>query len=83
MADGPTVTRHAFLTQAHNAWSMWNRDGATTLTNPGTTHRTLESLSYVLDQMVSAGWKITNMFVDAGGTPTMIAFTREEPAGQE
>ena len=79
-----TVIKHAFLTPTHNAWSMWTADGATTLTNPGTTHRTLESLSFVLDQMAMAGWKMTYMFVGpAADAPTLISFTREEPAVEE
>jgi len=68
--------KHAFLSPGHNCWSVWTWEGTSTITNPGISHRVLESLSYALDKMVSEGWQIQNICVEQG-TPTLVILRKE------
>lgn len=77
MTTTTTITRHAFLTPGHNCWNIWSCEGTTTITNPGTSHRVLESLSYAVDSMIQNGWKVENIFVEQG-TPTLVFFSRRD-----
>lgn len=77
MSTVTTVTRHAFLTPGHNCWSMWTSEGTQTYTNPGASHRVLESLAFVVDTMVEQGWEVAQIFVDAG-TPSLVLLRRQE-----
>ena len=83
MTTVTTVKKHAFLTPAHNAWYQWTCEGQASITNPGTSHRVLESLSYAIDLMVNDGWRIEQIFVDAGGTPNLLFLSRDEPVSGE
>jgi hypothetical protein len=74
------ITRHAFLTPGHNCWSLWTANGSKTLTNEGSTHRVMESLVCAIDQMCNDGWRVQDIFVDAG-TPTVVMLVREETEG--
>jgi len=68
--------RHAFLSPAHNAWSVWTTEGTQTLTNPGSSHRVLETLAFAIDTMVSEGWTVLQIFVEQG-TPTLVFFEKD------
>lgn len=78
MATITTITRHGFLAPSHNCWSFWTHEGNNNIVNPGPSHRVLESLAYAIDKLTQEGWKVRNIFVEAGGTPTMIFLSREE-----
>lgn len=67
-----TVRRYAFLTPGHNNWFVWTGEGAKTMTNPGQTHRVLESLAYVLDELAKEGWQVRQIFVDQQGAPNLV-----------
>jgi len=77
MANVTTITRHAFLSPGHSSWSVWTADGSRAFTNPGNSHRVLESLAYALDQMVTEGWQLQQIFTDQGA-PTLVVLSREE-----
>ncbi|HOF89239.1 MAG TPA: hypothetical protein PLZ36_14220 [Armatimonadota bacterium] len=67
-----TVRRYAFLTPGHNNWNVWFGDKAITMTNPGQTHRVLESLAYVLDELAKDGWQVRQIFMDQQGAPNLV-----------
>lgn len=67
-----TVRKYAFLTPSHNAWNVWMGDAFSTMTNPGQTHRTLESLAFVLDELAKDGWQVRQVFVDQQGAPNLV-----------
>jgi len=67
------IRKHGFLTQGHNAWFFWSCEGNQSLTNPGPSHRALESLSYVLDLLAMEGWQISKIFIDQQGTPNLVS----------
>jgi hypothetical protein len=68
--------QHAFLSPAFNSWAVWTKDGTETLTNPGASHRELESLAYAIDKMGEMGWDVQSISVD-GGRPTLVLLVRE------
>ncbi len=74
-----TVRRHAFLSPGYNCWSLWTGEGTSSLTNPGSTHRVLESLAYAIDKMTSDGWHLQQIFVEQSN-PVLVLFYREDPA---
>lgn len=76
MTTETMTVKHAFLSPSHNAWSMWTWEGTQSITNPGTSHRTLESLSFALDKMVSEGWQIQTIHVEQG-TPTLVVLRKD------
>jgi hypothetical protein len=67
-----TLRRYAFLTPGHNSWFVWTAEGAHSMTNPGQTHRTLESLAYVLDELAKEGWQVRQVLVDQQGSPNLV-----------
>lgn len=73
-----TITRHAFLTPGHNSWTIWTWEGSQVITNPGTSHRVLESLTFAIDTMVNDGWHIEQLYAEQG-TPTLVYLTRQMP----
>ena len=77
MAITTCTKRHAFLSPGHNSWSAWSAEGASTITNPGTSHRALESLAFAIDQMVADGWVVRQVYVEQG-TPSLVFLEREE-----
>lgn len=72
-----TVTRHAFLTPGHNCWNFWTSAGSHAMTNPGTSHRIMETLTYAIDTLTREGWEITHLSVEQG-QPTVVFLRREE-----
>jgi len=74
------IKRHAFLSPAHNSWSMWTTEGTQNLTNPGSSHRVLETLAYAIDKMVTDGWVVREIFVEQG-TPTLVFFEKDDMQG--
>lgn len=76
MAISTGIKQHAFLSPAHNAWSVWTTEGTQSITNPGTSHRVLEVLAYAIDKMVAEGWTVKQIFVEQG-TPTLVFLERE------
>ncbi len=78
-----TVRKHGFLTQGHNAWFFWTSEGSQNLTNPGPSHRALESLSYVLDLLALEGWRIETMFIDQQGTPNLMSMLNDVVVPEE
>jgi hypothetical protein len=79
MAITTTVTKHGFLAPGHNAWALWSADGSATLTNPGASHRVLESLAYAIDTLTHDGWRVKTIYVEQG-TPTLVFLSRDEVA---
>ena len=71
------ITRHAFLTPGHNNWSFWTAEGNKPMVNEGATHRVLETLVYAIDQLALEGWRVQNIFVEAGA-PNLVLLSREE-----
>jgi hypothetical protein len=67
-----TVRKYVFLTPGHNVWNVWMGDSFATMTNPGQTHRTLESLAFVLDELAKDGWQVRQVFVDQQGAPNLV-----------
>lgn len=77
-----TVIRHAFLTPGYNCWNFWTSAGAQPMTNPGTSHRLLETLTYAIDTLAREGWEIAHLSVEQG-QPTLVLLRREEEKGGE
>jgi len=75
-----SIKRHAFLSPGHNSWAMWSTEGTQTITNPGSSHRVLETLAFAIDKMVSEGWTVRQIYVEQG-TPTLVFFEKDEPQG--
>jgi len=57
---------------------VWTWEGTSTLTNPGTSHRVLETLAYAIDKMVADGWSVRQIFVE-NGTPALVFMERDDP----
>ena len=77
MAITTITKRHAFLSPSHNSWSMWSSEGTQSITNPGSSHRVLETLAFAIDKMVAAGWVVCQVYVEQG-TPTLVLLEKEE-----
>lgn len=75
----PAVRRHAFLSPGYNSWSLWTSTGSENITNPGTSHRALETLAFAIDKLANDGWQVEQVFVEQGN-PTLILMVREEEA---
>ena len=74
----PRITRHAFLTPAHNCWSLWTSEGCESLLNEASSsHRVLETLTYAIDRVSMDGWQVKNLYADQG-TPNLVLLVREE-----
>jgi len=73
------IIRHAFLTPSHNCWQLWSAAGNQSMTNEGSTHRVFETLVYAVDKLAEDGWRVANIYVDAGA-PTLVMLTREMDA---
>ncbi len=74
----PQIIRHAFLTPAHNCWSLWSADGCENLMNENSsTHRVLETLTYAIDRLANDGWRVQNIFSEQG-IPNLVMLVREE-----
>ena len=82
MAITTFTKRHGFLAPGHNCWSFWTWQGTTTIMNPGSSHRALETLAYAVDKMVAEGWVVKEIYVEQG-TPTLVFMEREEEQDTE
>ena len=76
MAISISTKRHAFLSPGHNCWSVWTWEGTTSLTNPGASHRVLETLAFAVDKLVADGWEVKQVYVEQG-TPTLVFLERD------
>ncbi len=72
-----SIMRHAFLSPSHNGWSFWTSDGSRIITNEGSSHRTLESLVWAIDQLAKENWFVRNIFVETGN-PVLVLLERKE-----
>jgi hypothetical protein len=72
-----TSTQHGFLTPGHNCWNVWTGEGTHTLTNPGMSHRALESLAFAVDTLASDGWEVKHISLDQQGSPNFVFVTRQ------
>lgn len=71
-----TAIEHGFLSPGHNCWLIWTSGGSQQLTNPGASHRALESLAFALDQATGDGWVVEKICTDAQGAPQLVLLTR-------
>ena len=78
MTTSISTRRHAFLSPGHNCWSVWTWEGTSTLTNPGASHRVLETLAFAIDKLVADGWVVRQIYVDQG-TPSLVFLERDYP----
>ncbi len=71
-----TLTKHAFLSPGHNCWFFWTTNGSQTITNPGASHRALESLVYAVDKLSLEGWEVVNIWVEVG-EPKLVMLAKK------
>jgi len=73
----PHRMRHGFLSPSTSGWLFWTSGGSRPITNPGSSHRALESLVYAIDELANDDWFVRNIFIE-GCNPVLILLERKE-----
>jgi hypothetical protein len=75
------IIRHAILSPSANSWNLWTSDGHQVITNPGASHRSLESLTYAIDRLAEQGWSVAHISVEQGN-PNFVLLARQEQTAE-